>query len=174
MTLAQAYAALAAFLLLAGGLVLNDAAALRTFRRSRNVALGLTVTATAWFGWWLMNLPDPDLAGLPREPIAAVFVVCSLATLLTMPDLLPIRALGVMMMFLARHVLDAGFGRLPDSLLAAAVSYGLLVLPGLWWAASPPTFVRLCDWVLADTARRRTAGAGLCALGLACAASALA
>ena len=174
MTLAQAYAALAAFLLLAGWLVFSEAALLRTFRRSRNAALLLTFTATAWFGWWLMNLPDPDLAGLPREPVAAAFVLCGLATLITMPDLLPIRALGVMMMFLARHVLDAGFSRLPDSLLAASVSYGVLVIFGLWWAASPPAFVRHCDWILAESFRRRAFGAFLLLLGVACAVSALA
>lgn len=174
MTLAQAYAALAAFLLLSGWLVFSDAAPLRTFRRSRPAAIVLTFTVTAWFGWWLLNLPDPDLAGLPREPVAIGFIVCSLATLITMPDLLPIRALGVAMMFLARHVLDAGFGRLPDSLLAASVSYGFLVVFGLWWASSPPAFVRQCDWVLAESFRRRSAGGFLILLGVACAASALA
>lgn len=174
MTLAQAYAALAAFLILAGWLVFSDAALLRAFRRSRNAAYVLTFAATAWFAWWLMNLPEPDLAGLPREPVAAGFVVFSLATLITMPDLLPIRAMGVMMMFLARHALDAGFGRLPDSLLAASVSYGVLVLFGLWWASSPPAFVRHCDWVLAESVRRRSVGGFLLLLGAACAVSALA
>ncbi|MGA0132848.1 MAG: hypothetical protein ACO3ND_00610 [Opitutales bacterium] len=174
MPLAQAYAALAAFLLLAGALVLRASPLLADFRRSRPATVGLALLATAWFGWWLLHLPDPDLAGLPRYPVAAFFVVCCLATFVYMPDLLSVRALGVLMMFLARHVLDAGFGHLPDSLLAASVSYGVLVFFGGWWAASPPAFVRLCDWILAESARRRAAGAGLMALGLACAASALA
>jgi hypothetical protein len=172
-TLAQAYAALAALLLIAGGLVLADASALRTFRRSRLVTQTAVALTTAWFVWWLLNLPAPDLAGLPRVPVVIGFGIASLATLVYMPDLLSVRALGVMMMFLARHALDAGFGRLPDSLLAAAVSYGLLVVFGLWWAASPPAFVRLCDWTLAESFRRRTAGGLLVLLGVACAASAV-
>ena len=53
-------------------------------------------------------------------------------------------------------------------LLAASVSYGLLVIPGLWWASSPPAFVRHCDWVLASVARRRLGGAFLAGLGIAC------
>ncbi|MEY2820524.1 MAG: hypothetical protein RJA37_840 [Verrucomicrobiota bacterium] len=174
MTLAQAYAALAAFLLAAGWLVFTDAALLRTFRRSRTASLLLVVSASAWFCWWLLNLPDPDLAGLPRLPAAAGFTVCALATYFYMPDLLAVRSLGVIMMFLARHVLDAGFGRLPDSLLAASLSYGLLVFFGMWWAASPPAFVRLCDWILAESLRRRTAGAALLLSGAACVFSALA
>ncbi len=174
MTLAQAYAALAAFLLLSGWLVFSDAALLRTFRSSRKAAILLTVAATAWFAWWLLHLPDPDLAGLPREPVVIGFVICSLATLFTMPDLLPVRALGVMMMFLARHALDAGFGHLPRSLLLASVSYGILVLGGLWWAWSPPGYVRFSEWVLAEGGRRRAVGGFLFVLGVACAASALA
>ena len=168
MTLAQAYYALAAVLFVAGFLLLTGSPALRTFRRSRAAAALFAVLASAWFGWWLLNLPEADLAGLPRTPVVAVFVTASLATIFYLPDLLPIRAFGVLLLFLARHVLDAGYGQLPHSLLAAVLSYGLLVFFGLWWAAAPPAFIAQCDWLLARSGRHRFVGALLLLLGLGC------
>ena len=166
-TLAQAYFALAAVLLLAGGLVWSGAEVLRSFRRAGFATAVLGLAAVTWFVAWLWFLPEPDLAGLNRNLVLVVFAAASLATFKYMPDLLAVRALGVLMMFLGRHVLDAGFTHLPASLLAAAVSYGLLVLFGLWWASSPPAFVRQCDWVLASSLRRRVLGAVLAGLGVA-------
>ena len=167
-TLAQAYFALAAVLLLAGGLVWSGAEVLRSFRRSGFATAVLGLAAVAWFVAWLWFLPEPDLAGLNRNLVLVVFAAASLATFKYMPDLLAVRALGVLMMFLARHVLDAGYTHLPYSLLAASVSYGLLVLFGLWWASSPPAFARQCDWILAATFRHRLLGALLAGLGVAC------
>ena len=167
-TLAQAYAALAVVLSLAAWLVVTDAPALRSFRRSRNATALLGLLATAWFAWWLFDLPEADLAGLPRLPIAAVFVGASLAAFVTMPDLLSVRALGALMLFFARAALDAGYRQLPQSLLAAAVSYGVFVLFGFWWACSPPVFGRQCDWVLATGARRKAVGGALFLLSVAC------
>jgi hypothetical protein len=167
-TLAQAYFALAAVLLLAGGLVGTGAEALRSFRRSGFATAVLGLAAVAWFVAWLWFLPEADLAGLNRTLVLVVFAGASLATFKYMPDLLAVRALGVLLMFLARHVLDAGFTHLPYSLLAAGVSYGLLIVFGLWWASSPPAFVQQCDWVLASAARRRVLGVLLGGLGLAC------
>ncbi|MEY3548490.1 MAG: hypothetical protein RLZZ552_857, partial [Verrucomicrobiota bacterium] len=86
-TLAQAYYALAALLLLAGWLIVTDSQVLRTFRRSKGATYLLGLAATAWFAWWLMNLPEADLAGLPRLPVVAGFIGASLATFAYMPDL---------------------------------------------------------------------------------------
>ena len=168
MTLAHAYHALAAFLLLTGWLIVSDAPVLRSFRRSRGATLLLGLAAIAWFAWWLFHLPEADLAGLPRLPVAALFLVASVATFFAMPDFLSVRALGVLMIFLARATLDAGYRQLPHSLLDAGISYGLLVLFGFWWACSPPVFGRQCDWVLATSGRRRVVGGLSLLLGLGC------
>jgi hypothetical protein len=167
-TLAHAYHALAAFLLLAGWLIVTDAPVLRGFRRSRGATILLGLAAIAWFAWWLFHLPEADLAGLPRLPVVLVFLGASAATFFTMPDFLSVRALGVLMIFLARATLDAGYRQLPHSLLDAGVSYGVLVLFGFWWACSPPVFGRQCDWVLATPGRRRAIGGASLLLGLAC------
>ena len=167
-TLAHAYYALAAFLLIAGWLIVADAPVLRSFRRSKTATTLLGFVAVAWFAWWLLNIPEADLAGLPRLPVIIGFVGFSLLTFVYMPDFLSVRALAVVMLFLARHALDAGYRQLPHSLLAASVSYGVLVLFGFWWACSPPVFCRQCDWVLATGARRKVVGALCFLLAAAC------
>lgn len=173
MSLAQAYAALAAFLALSAGLVLADARMLRTVRRSVPAGILLGGAATALLGWHLWQLPEPDLAGFPRLPVLIVFVGAGLAAFIWMPDLIAVRGLGALMLFLARACLDAGWMRLPDSLLCASVSYALLVVPGLWWAASPGAFATHADWALESPRRRWAVGGALALAGLACGASAL-
>ena len=111
---------------------------------------------------------EADLAGLPRTPVIVGFVGFSLLTFVYMPDFLSVRALAVIMLFLARHALDAGYRQLPQSLLAASVSYGVLVLFGFWWACSPPVFCRQCDWVLATDGRRKVVGGLSLLLAAAC------
>jgi hypothetical protein len=173
-TLVQAYYALAAFLLVAGWLVFTGAPVLRTFRRSKGATWLFGLLAIGWFAWWLQaGLPEADLAGLPRLPVQVVFIGCSLLAFVYMPDFLSVRAFAVLMLFLARTTLDAGYRQLPASLLAAAVSYGILVLFGFWWASSPPAFNSQCDWVLASSARQRAVGGLLLLLGVACAAQSL-
>ena len=167
-TLAQAYYALAAFLLLAGWLIVTDSPVLRSFRRSKGATVIFALVAIAWFAWWLLNIPDADLAGLPRVPVVVGFIGFSLLTFVYMPDFLSVRALAVIMLFLARHILDAGYRQLPHSLLAASVSYGVLILFGFWWACSPPVFCRQCDWVLATDRRRKVFGGLSLLLAVAC------
>ncbi len=168
MTLAQAYYALAAFLCLVGGLVFSGSSLLVSFRRDRSATLLLLLLATGWFAWQLYTLPDPDLAGMPRNLVLVVFVGCSLLTYVYMPDFLSVRAFAVLMLFLARLTLDAGYRQLPSSLLDASVSYGVLVLFGFWWAASPVAFNQQCDWVLATPLRRKAVGGASFALAVAC------
>jgi hypothetical protein len=113
-------------------------------------------------------MTEADFAGLPRMYVAAGFIAASLATFVYMPDFLSVRALGVLMLFLARATLDVGYAKLPHSLLDASVSYGVLVLFGFWWACSPPAFCRQCDWVLATSGRRYVVGGLSLLLGVAC------
>jgi len=167
-TLAQAYYALAAFLLLAGWLIVTDSPVLRSFRRSQGATYFLGLIAIAWFAWWLLNIPEADLAGLPRMPVIVGFIGFSLLTFVYMPDFLSVRSLGVIMLFLARHALDAGYRQLPSSLLDASLSYGVLILFGFWWACSPPVFCRQCDWVLTTEGRRKFFGGLSLLLAVAC------
>ncbi|MFZ9200914.1 MAG: hypothetical protein ACO23N_00595 [Opitutales bacterium] len=169
MTLAAAYVAQAVFLALVAGLLLADSRLLRSVRRSGLAGVVLAGSAVALLGWHLWHLPEPDLAGFPRLPVTVIFVGAGLAAFVWMPDLIAVRGLGALMLFLARACLDAGWMRLPDSLLCAAVSYALLIIPGLWWAASPGAFATHVDWVLATSGRRGVIGGALGLVAIACA-----
>lgn len=160
---------LAAALALAGLALLAAPGIVRGFRRSPGAGAILGLAAVGLLGWHLWNLPEPDLAGFPRLPVFAVFVIGGLAAFVWLPDLLPVRALGCLMMFLARAVLDAGWMQLPHSALNAWLCYPLLVVPGLWWAASPGAFVRHADAALARPALR--AGVAFLLLGAAASAA---
>ena len=161
MTLHAASLALAAFLGLAGVVLLVAPDLLVRVRRSPLAGAVLGLAAVGLLGWHLAHLPEPDLAGFPRLPVLGVFVLAGLAAFIWMPDLLPVRALGCLMMFLARAVLDAGWMQLPHSRLNALLAYALLVVPGLWWATSPGAFVRHTDWLLARPVRRGALGVAL-------------
>lgn len=174
MSLLWAYLALAAVLGLAAGLLGFAPALLRRLPRSPGAGLALGLTAVALLGWHIGNLPEPDLAGFPRAPVAAVFVLSGLAAFVWMPDLIAVRGLGALLLFLGRETLDAGWGRLPDSLLCAALTYAFLVVPGLVWAASPGRLVRLLERLDARPGLRRGAAAALAALALLAAAQGLA
>lgn len=138
-----------------------------SLRRSKSAGAVLGLAAIFMLGWHLGNLPQPDLAGFPRLPVLIIFVLGGLAAFIWLPDLLPVRALGCLMMFLARAVLDAGWMQLPESALNAWICYLLLVIPGLWWATSPGAFVRHTDGLLARPALRYTFGGILLATALA-------
>jgi hypothetical protein len=157
-SLAQAYLVLAAILLLSGWLVYFNAPILKSFRRDKFATMILLIAAVGWFGFQLYHLPEPDLAGLPRDIVLGVFVVAGLLTYFTMPDFLSVRALGVLMLFTARLTLDAGYRQLPYSLLDASISYVFLIILGLWWAVSPVAFNKQCDWVLENPSRHKTIG----------------
>ncbi len=168
MSLTQAYLVLTAILLVSGWLVYTNAALLKSFRRDTFATGILLIIAVGWFGFQLQHLPEPDLAGLPRNIVLGVFVVAGLLTYFTMPDFLSVRALGVLMLFTARQTLDAGYRQLPYSFLDASVSYAFLVILGLWWAMSPVAFNKQCDWILEKPTRFKTLGIIFFVTSLAC------
>ena len=166
MSLLWAYLALAAVLGLAAGLLGLAPALLLRLPRSTTAGLALGLSAVALLGWHLWNLPEPDLAGFPRAPVTAVFVLSGLAAFVWKPDLIAVRGLGALLLFLGRATLDAGWGRLPDSLLCSILTYALLVVPGLVWAASPGRLVRLLERFEARSGLRRALAATLAVLAL--------
>jgi hypothetical protein len=167
-SLIQAYLSLAAFFLLSGWLVFSNASILQSFQRDRVITFFLLIITVAWFGWQIHEMPEPDLAGLPRNYVFWFFISASLLSYFTMPDLLAIRLLGVLMLFIARQTLDAGYRQLPYSLLDATLSYLFLVIMGLWWAMSPGVFYKQHKWISQNPTRYKYLGSVLFILSLAC------
>jgi len=167
-SLAQAYLTLASLLLLAGWLVYTHAPILKSFRRDKFATGLLLLIAVGWFIFQLQHLPEPDLAGLPRDFVVMIFGAAGFAAYFMMPDFLSVRCLGVLMLFTARLTLDAGYRQLPYSFLDASVSYIFFVILGLWWAMSPVAFNKQCDWVLEKPSRHKALGVIFFVTALAC------
>lgn len=158
MELKEAYLLVTAIFALAGWLFFKASPWLQTFRRDRWTTIILLIVTVAWLTWHLWHLSEADILGLPRTWVMAAILIPCVLSYIFMPDFLAVRCVGVLMLFTARAVLDAGYGHLPHSLWAASVSYAILVPFGLWWAASPVAFNQHCDVLIQSPARHKTGG----------------
>lgn len=158
MELKEAYLLVTAIFALAGWLFFKASPWLQTFRRDRWTTIILLIVTVAWLTWHLWHLSEADILGLPRTWVMAAILIPCVLSYIFMPDFLAVRCVGVLMLFTARAVLDAGYGHLPHSLWAASVSYAILVPFGLWWAASPVAFNQHCDALIQSPARHKTGG----------------
>jgi len=173
MTLFNAYLALAAALAVAGGALFlaapgTGAAAslLRGFPRSLPAALALFGGATAWFIHSAWMIGDADLANFPRIYLAVFFGGAAALAFVFLRDLLAVRGLAALMLLFSRALLDAGYMRVPSSILLAATSYALVIC-GLWWGVRPYTLRDILEWLLAAPLRARAAGGVLLTLAAA-------
>lgn len=158
MKLGEAYLLLTILLAIAGWLFFRASPWLHSFRRHRGTTILFLAGVLAWLTWHLFHLSDADILGLPRPWVMGVILIPCLLSYFFMPDFLAVRCLGVLMLFTARAVLDAGYGHLPQSLWAASLSYGIFVLFGLWWAVSPVAFNQQCDALLKSPLRHKILG----------------
>ena len=171
MSLAQAYYLLAAILAVPAALLFAPDAGhgiLKAFPRSKAAAFVLFGGAAAWFLYGISQMGEADLAGIPRGVMLGVFGAAAVAAFWLLPDLLPVRGLAGLLLLVSRHLLDAGFGKLPYSLLLAAIVYGLLILPAIAYGTAP---YLLRDWIGSVTrtpGRARMVGGFLAALVVAC------
>ncbi len=128
MSLPQAYFLLAALYAVAALMLAVAPEALRAFPRSRGAAYLCFGAASAWFLYRLTLLGEADLAGIPRNAVLGVFGFSAVAAFRLLPDLLAVRGLAGLLLLTASPLLDAGFGRVPQSLLLATLTYALIFL----------------------------------------------
>lgn len=172
MSLSQAYLLLAAIWAVAALAPLLAPEAVRGFPRSRGAAFVLFGAASAWFLWNLAHVGEADLAGIPREWLLAGFGFSAVAAFRLLPDLLAVRGLAGLLLLVAGPLLDAGFGKTPQSLLLASLTYVLII--GSLAAGTAPYLLRdLITFVRAKPARVKTASALSGLASVACVANAL-
>ena len=169
MTLAHAYYLLAVILAVPAAFLLSPEsgyARLRAFPRSRSAAFLLFGAAATWFLYGIATMGEADLAGIPRVVMLGAFGGAAIAAFVYLPDLLAVRGLAGLLLLTSRHLLDAGFGKLPHSLVSAALTYALLILPAIVYGTAP---YLLRDWIGVVTrsrARGRTVGGIFLALAV--------
>lgn len=171
MTLAQAYFLLAAILAVPAALLLVSGtghAMLRAFPRSKAAAFLLYGAAAAWFLYGISMMGDADLAGIPRPVMLGGFGAAAIAAFWLLPDLLAVRGLAGLLLLTSRQLLDAGFGKVPHSLLLAALTYVALILPALFYGTAPYLMRDAVGAVLATPGRARAAGGAFAVFAIAC------
>jgi hypothetical protein len=145
---------------------------LKTFPRSREAGVVLSILAGAWFFLLVKNMDLGDFdtwrtTVLIGTPIAAVLAI------LYMPEFLAVRSLGALALMLAEPLLESAFLREEKvRLLLVVLVYAWIVL-GMVWVGMPYKLRDQIAWVSASEKRWRAAafaglayGALLCLGGL--------
>ena len=137
------------------------AAAARKFPRSVPWGIALMVLGTAWFLW---NLSQESIADFEsyKNVLVAGFAGVGLGTCIFVQDFLAVRGLAIVLLLLAKLMVDTGRSALPQThwaLVIQAWAY-VLVVAGMWFTVSPWRLRDFLAWGTA-TERRIKVGCGL-------------
>ena len=140
------------------------AAALK-FPRSRPWGCALVALGTVWF---LLLLKEESIADFaPYKPYMYVgFASLGVLTCIFVSDFLAVRGLAIVLLLLAKLMLDTQRWAVSDWRLVIAVwAYGLAVA-GMWFTISPWRLRDLINWATADEKRLRLLSGLRLAFGL--------
>lgn len=129
------------------------AASLRKFPRSLPWGYFLMLLGTAWFLWNLGQESISDFASW-KNVLMLGFAAVGILSCAFVQDFLAVRGLAVVMLLLAKLMVDTGRPTLMATswvLVFQALAY-VLVLGGLWFTVSPWRLRDLLEW---DTANER-------------------
>jgi hypothetical protein len=130
------------------------AAAVRKFPRSMPWGYALTLLGTVWFLWNLSQESISDFASY-KNVLFAGFAGIGVATCIFVQDFLAVRGLALVLLLLAKLMVDTGRPRLPDTewtLVIQTWAY-LLVIGGIWFTVSPWRLRDLLEWATANEKR---------------------
>ena len=143
------------------------AAAVRKFPRSTPWGLVLMLGGTAWFLWYLSQESISDFASY-KNALMAGFAAIGIGTCIFVQDFLAVRGLAVVLLLLAKLMVDTGRPHLPDTawvLVIQTWAY-VLVIAGIWFTISPWRLRDLLEWATASEQRVRVGSAIRLAFGL--------
>lgn len=135
---------------------------LRKFPRNTGIGYVLMTIATAWFLWHVKQENIADFSAF-KPVMYAGFAALGLGTCIFLKDFLAVRGLALVMMLLAKLVLDTQ--RWHDSnwrWVLGVVAYAWIVA-GIWFTVSPWRCRDIIGWMTATDARVKIG----CALRLA-------
>ncbi|MCU0786761.1 MAG: hypothetical protein MUC91_00985 [Verrucomicrobia bacterium] len=148
--------------------------ALRKFPRSVQWGYALITLATVWFLYYVKLESIADFAAYKKHMMIA-FGAIGVGACFFLKDFLAVRGLAVVLLLLAKLMVDTGrphLGESPWILVNQSVAY-VLVLLGVWLTISPWRLRDWIDWNTADDRRlrigavvRMAGGLGFAALGL--------
>jgi hypothetical protein len=140
-------------------------AAARKFPRSIPLGYALTLAGTAWFMW---NVSHESLADFEKlKPILfTLFIGVGLGTCFFVQDFLAVRGVSVLLLLLAKLMVDAERWARSDWRLVLAVWAYLLVVAGMWFTVSPWRMRDILYWATANEERTRLGSALRAAFGI--------
>src|SRR3989475_1959738 len=143
------------------------AAAVRKFPRSMPWGYALMILGTVWFLWNLRQESISDFANY-KNFLLGGFAAIGIGACIFVQDFLSVRGLAVVLLLLAKLMVDTGRPHLSDTpwvLVIQAWAY-LLVLGGMWFTVSPWRLRDFLEWGTANEKRIKV-GCGIrLALGL--------
>ena len=137
------------------------AAAVRKFPRSLPWGYALVLLGTLWFVLNLGQEPIADFAAW-KTPLLCIFAGIGIGTCVFVQDFLAVRGLAVVLLLLAKLMVDTGRPALPMThwvLVFQTWAY-VMVVAGIWFTISPWRLRDLLNWGTA-TEKRVKIGCGL-------------
>ena len=130
------------------------AAAVRKFPRSLPWGFALVLVGTAWF---LLNLSQEAISDFAtyKNALFVGFASIGILTCIFVQDFLAVRGLAVVLLLLAKLMVDTGRPHLGDTpwvLLFQSWAY-LLVIAGIWLTISPWRLRDVLEWATANEKR---------------------
>lgn len=132
------------------------AAAARKFPRNLPVGIALMLLGTAWFVWNVNIEPIADFSSF-KPYMMAGFVAVGVLSCIFVQDFLAVRGLAVVLLLLAKLMVDTGRPHLDESpfvLIFQAWAY-VLVVAGIWFTVAPWKLRDLINWATATESRTR-------------------
>jgi len=142
-------------------------AALRSFPRSLAWGYALMLLGTAWFLYNLSQESISDFASY-KNVLFAGFAAVGIGACIYVQDFLAVRGLAVLLLLLAKLMVDTGRPHLADTrwvLVVQGWAY-LMVLGGIWFTISPWRVRDLIQWATANPRRTQTVCGLRAAFGL--------
>jgi hypothetical protein len=129
-------------------------AALRKFPRSLPWGIALMLLGT---GWFLYNLSEESIADFAsyKNVLMSVFAAVGIGACVFVQDFLAVRGLALVLLLLAKLMVDTGRPRLGDTSWALVIqgwAY-VMVITGMWLTVSPWRLRNFVEWGTANQGR---------------------
>lgn len=137
------------------------AAIARKFPRNYPIGVLLMLLATGWFVWNVNNEPIADFSTFKPYMLMG-FTAVGVGSCIFIKDFLAVRGLAVVLMLLAKLMVDTGRPHLGESMFVLVIQAWayVLVLAGIWFTITPWRLRDLVDFATANENRVRI-GSGI-------------
>ena len=139
----------------------------RKFPRSEPIGYALMLIGTVWFLWNLNQENISDFAAYKKAMLIG-FAAVGVATCIYVRDFLAVRGLAIVLLLLAKVMVDTGRPSLGETLWVLVIQTWayLLVVAGIWFTISPWRLRDLLNWATATDTRVRVGSGIRLAFGL--------